>query len=421
LREYVRSKVPEYMVPSVFVAIEEMPLTANGKLDRKRLPSPQFEQRENVVAPRESTELQLFQIWSDVLRREDFGVRDNFFDLGGHSFAAMTLMSRVSELYQRKIAIRTIFECPTIELLARYLQEEVACAPPSVIVPIQPRGTRRPFFAVHPLGGLVHYYIPLARRLGKEQPFYGIQVYGIDVGQTPLSVMEEVAAIYVEDMRRIQPAGPYQLGGYSFGAVVAYEMAQQLYAAGEEVSLLVLIDTTAPTADDDTLSSAGEAIPEPELENLPEWLGMFGLHVDESEMEATSVQDFAERYMRRHGIKGDLSTYLQLYRATEANLIAKRHYRAKPYPGRIALFRGNAPGEPDSGWSRLAPDRVSVYHFDIAHDYFLFEINIEAVAARLSSCLAQSASPGPLSPEALPAVGGERPRPLSGGAGTTPS
>ncbi len=390
-RTYLKERLPEYMVPMAFVQLAKLPLTANGKLDRKALPSPQPDTGGHYLAPRESTELQLFQIWSEVLRREDFGVRDNFFDLGGHSLVAITLSSRVSEVYNKQVPVRTVFENPTIEMMARYLRREVACAPPSVILPIKPQGTRRPFFGVHPLGGLAHYYIPLARSLDKDQPFYGLQVYGLEVGQTPISVIEEMASLYLADVRRIQPAGPYQIGGYSFGGLVAYEMAQQLYEAGEEVSLLALFDTGLPSGESDDLSLSEEDLEKPKPEFLVEWLELFGFKVDESEVTSMPILEFGERYMKRAGIKGDLNIYLQLYRASVANALAGRRYKPKPYPGRITLFRGNDPGEHDYGLRNFAPGKVDVHCFDVKHEKLLSAPNIPALAAQLSRCLAAAA------------------------------
>jgi amino acid adenylation domain-containing protein len=388
LRAHLSLALPEYMIPAAYVYLESLPLTPNGKLDRRALPAPHPISPDRVLAPRESTELYLFHIWSDVLRREDFGVRDNFFDLGGHSLAAVTLSSRVSELYEKKMPMRTVFEYPTIELMARYLRREIAFVPPSAVVPIQPRGTRRPFFSVHPRSGLVHYYIPLARHLDQDQPFYGLQSYGMDQEQSPTGSVEEMASKYVADLRRMQPDGPYQIGGWSLGGLVAYEMAQQMYAAGEEVSLLALFDTIVPSVDASESPLTEEELREPKPEHLIQWLLLYGLPFDKEEVMSMPVRDFGQLYMNRFGVKGNLNTYFQLFRTEVANAMAARHYNPQPYPGRIALFRGNKPGKRDYGWGELAPSKVEVYCFDASHEKFFDDPNIPALAAQLSICLA---------------------------------
>ena len=281
LREYLRGKLPEYMVPAAIVELERMPLTANGKLDRKALPAPELDISEDVILPRDSTELQLFHIWVDVLKRANFGVRDNFFDLGGHSLTAVTVAARVSEIYGEKMPVRTVFDCQTIEKMASYLRKEIALVPPSSVIPIQPLGTRLPLFCVHAASGLAQVYIPLAQSLGRDQPFYGLQSYGLEVGQTPISTIEEMAARYLIDVRRIQPVGPYQIGGYSFGGTVAYEMAQQLYAAGEEVSLLVMFDTAPRSRYRDSELPTEEELKIQEQRFLVNLIEESGLPVDE--------------------------------------------------------------------------------------------------------------------------------------------
>jgi thioesterase domain-containing protein len=210
----------------------------------------------------------------------------------------------------------------------------------------------------------------------------------LEVGQTPLSTVEDMASIYLAEVRRIQPTGPYQIGGYSFGALVAYEMAQQLYATGDEVSLLVIIDAGPPRGNKKKLDLSELDILEPKPAHVIRWLKLYDFQVDENEINSMPLPDFAERYMDRHGIKGDLNIYLQLYRAAVASRIAKYRYRPRPYPGRITLFRGNNPGEHDFHWGQFAAGGVDVYRFDVGHQYMLSDQNIPALAAQLSSCLA---------------------------------
>ncbi|HEX8128490.1 MAG TPA: amino acid adenylation domain-containing protein [Pyrinomonadaceae bacterium] len=266
LRTYMKEKLPEYMVPSAFVLLDELPLTPNGKVDRRALPAPDLDRAEaggSFIAPRDFLEQPLIKIWENVLGVKPIGVTDNFFDLGGHSLLALRLMGEIQQQFGRELPLAILFEQPTVEHLARALQQQFETLPHSPLVPLQPHGTRRPLFFVHVGSGQVLCYLELARQLGTDQPFYGLQDTSIyapegDEEAVPDIPIEKMAAYYIESLRAVQPAGPYLLGGWSFGGLIAYEMAVQLTARGEDVPLLFLIDTGTPEfirelgAEDDT-------------------------------------------------------------------------------------------------------------------------------------------------------------------------
>ncbi|HKQ08282.1 MAG TPA: thioesterase domain-containing protein, partial [Blastocatellia bacterium] len=398
LREGLSRRLPEYMVPAAFVMLGELPLTANGKLDRKALPAPVHRASEEILLPRDSTELQLFEIWSAVLGIDNFGIQETFFDLGGHSLSAVSLAVKVSDVYGKNIPVRAVFDHQTIEQMACYLREEVAIVPPSTVIPIQPRGSRLPFFCVHAASGLAQIYIPVSRRLGKSQPFYGLQACGLEVGQAPLSDIREMAAKYLADIRTIQPAGPYQIGGYSFGAIVAYEIAQQLKAAQEEVALLAIFDATPRSG------SANGPLTEAELQAhehqyLINRLENVGLAVDDIKSKSLSellqlnlAYEIEENHMVMELTEAQ---YLRLLRVRVLNPHAARQYTPRPYPGRITLFRRHdAPGQQhDYGWEKLALGGVDVYCFDSDHDHFMSDPNAVAVAAQLAGCLGNAGLP----------------------------
>jgi thioesterase domain-containing protein/acyl carrier protein len=398
LREQLSQRLPDYMVPTAYVEMASLPLTANGKLDRKALPAPVHRAQEDILLPRDSTELQLFQIWGEVLGIDNFGIQETFFDLGGHSLSAVSLAVKVSDVYGKNVPVRAVFDHQTIEQMACYLREEIAIVPPSTVVPIQPRGSRPPFFCVHAASGLAQIYIPLSRHLGKSQPFYGLQAYGLEVGQIPLSDVREMAARYLADIRNIQPTGPYQIGGYSFGAIVAYEIAQQLKAAQQEVALLAIFDATPRSGSANgqlteaelraqerqylinRLENAGLAVADIQSKSLSELLHLnLAYEIEENHM----VMELTE------------AQYLQLLRVRVLNPHAARQYVPRPYPGRIALFRRHqAPTqEHDYGWEKLALGGVDVYCFDSDHDHFMSDPNAAAVAAQLAVCLGNAGLP----------------------------
>jgi surfactin family lipopeptide synthetase C len=249
LRRFLKDKLPDYMVPSAFVAMESIPLTGSGKVNRNALPAPDQSGSATdsitFVPPRDTLELQLTLIWEDVLGIGPVGITDNFFDLGGHSISAVRLMAQIQKQFGRDLQLAVLLQGATIEQLARVIREREDAPQWSPLVPIQPKGTKTPFFCVHPVGGQVLCYRHLARSLGQDQPFYGLQAPNLEEVETAPSI-EEMAAQYLEEVRRVQPDGPYLLGGWSFGGVVAFEMARQLQKVGQEVSQVVILDTVSP-------------------------------------------------------------------------------------------------------------------------------------------------------------------------------
>ncbi len=246
LRKYLRAKLPEYMVPAVFVFLDRFPLTPNGKVDRKALPAPvrsitQTESR--PTAPRDALELHLTKLWEKTLGVQGVNLGDNFFDLGGNSLMAVRLFSELRKLTGRILPLSTLFQAPTVEKLADILRQDGWSPSWSSLVPIQPGGSKPPFYCVHGAGGNVLLFRDLARYFGADYPFYGLQAKGVDGSKNYLTSVEEMASHYLKEIQQFQPEGPYYLGGFCMGGQVAYEMAQRLRKNGEEVKLLVLINT----------------------------------------------------------------------------------------------------------------------------------------------------------------------------------
>ncbi|HEV7218850.1 MAG: alpha/beta fold hydrolase [Terriglobales bacterium] len=189
------------------------------------------------------TAKRLTQVWQELLGVEPIGLDQNYFDLGGDSSLAVQLFSRIASVFKVQLPLATLFDAPTIAELSEVLRHEVSAAHWSPMVAIQPLGSRPPFFCIHGAGGNVLIYRDLSRHLGPDQPFYGLQSQGLDGTSPPLKTIEEMAVIYVADIRKVCPHGPYYLGGYCMGGTVAFEVAQQLTAQGEQIALLALFDT----------------------------------------------------------------------------------------------------------------------------------------------------------------------------------
>ncbi|MHC5825844.1 MAG: thioesterase domain-containing protein, partial [Nostoc sp.] len=240
--------------------MDAIPLTPNGKVDKRSLPTNDGirpNTTKSFVAPRNFTELALVKTWENLLNTTPIGIADNFFELGGHSFLAVRLMAQIHDRFGHNLPLSTLFENPTIERLATIVSQPVLESSNSHLVAIQSNGDKIPFFCMHGAGGGVRDYFNLSRRLGEDYPFYALQDTSSQEEPEILSV-EKTAARYLQEIRQIQPNGPYLLGGHCYGGVLAFEMAQQLQRQGQTVGLLVVIDTIIPETaikpaeDDDT-------------------------------------------------------------------------------------------------------------------------------------------------------------------------
>jgi pyochelin synthetase len=246
VKEHLRGKLPEYMVPAAVVILDRFPLTPNGKVDRKTLPAPARSAAEAGTASvmsRDSLDLQLIKLWEKVLNVRPIGLQDNFFDLGGNSLGAVRLFAEMRKLFGRSFSLSILFQAPTVEKLADIIRKDGWSPRWSSLIPIQPGGSKPPFFCVHGGGGNVLIYRELARHLGADYPFYGLQARGLDGSGDYLTTTEAMAESYLSEIRELQPEGPYYLGGFCMGGQVAVEIAQRLVRDGQQVNLLFVIDT----------------------------------------------------------------------------------------------------------------------------------------------------------------------------------
>ncbi|MGZ4122694.1 MAG: thioesterase domain-containing protein, partial [Tumebacillaceae bacterium] len=288
MRRHLLVKLPEYMVPSIYVVLEELPLTPNGKVDRKNLPAPdgaRHAQGENYVPPRDLVELEMAKIWEEILLVKPIGAFDNFFALGGNSLKALALMGAIRKRFDLELPLTALFRTPTIAEICDYFRGNTTLAP-EVLVPIQQgEGDRTPLFLVHPHGGGVLSYFHLARTLGREETVFGLQAVGYESEESPLNSITEQADRYVEEIKRVAPHGPYRLAGWSFGGMVAYEMARRLETAGEQVEFLGLIDVH-PFGLEDEMHFDSIPLEEPELVQYAVILGL-----DEANIATLSEAD----------------------------------------------------------------------------------------------------------------------------------
>ena len=246
LREHLKRRLPEFMVPAAFVTLDSFPLTPNGKVDRKALPVPGLAAAAATVPPRDELEEKLQKVWQEILQTGPMGITDNFFELGGHSLLAIRLLNEIKKFTGIEIPITELFQGATIEHLASIVRG-TATVRRTVVQQIQAGGNQPPFFAAVLAGVNALGYIPLAKHLGPDQPFYTLQTPGPGPHDTkrPYSQKEyeQVAGEYISAMRTVQPEGPYHIGGTCEGARIAFEMARILEGQGQTVNLLAVIDT----------------------------------------------------------------------------------------------------------------------------------------------------------------------------------
>ncbi|WP_158240647.1 non-ribosomal peptide synthetase [Telmatospirillum siberiense] len=242
LRGRLEAILPDYMIPSLFVSLSTLPMTPNGKVDRKALPAPSRSAPISYVAPRTATEAKLAALWTARLGLGRVGIHDNFFTIGGDSLVAAQLIADVQKAFGREMSLATMFHASTIAELAEQLDRDEAHDPLASLLPLRAGAKDLALFCIHPVVGLSWAYGGLLRHLGGECAVYGLQARGIGGDKRLPESLEEMADDYLAQIRQVQPRGPYHLLGWSLGGVVAFAIAQRLRSAGEQVAFLTLLD-----------------------------------------------------------------------------------------------------------------------------------------------------------------------------------
>ena len=257
LKEFLKQKLPEYMVPSAFVLLSALPLTPNGKIDLRALPIPDLtkDHLETFVAPRTPTEAAIAEIMASVLGLKQVGIYDNFFELGGHSLLATQVISRLRQTFNLEFPLRRFLESPTVEGLAKTLENlrenyhqgqngsvPMAKIVSNCLVPIQIEGNQPPLFCIHPAGGQVMAYQTIANCLAGDRPIYGLQSRAINDPNQEHNSIESMAREYTKAIRQKQVDGPYYLMGWSMGGVLAVSIAKQLEQQQQKIAFVGLVD-----------------------------------------------------------------------------------------------------------------------------------------------------------------------------------
>jgi amino acid adenylation domain-containing protein len=407
LRQYLQNKLPDYMIPSAFVFLNALPLTPNGKIDRLALPAPNFTQQStslNYVSSSDDIEQQLIQIWETVLGIKPIGIQDNFFELGGHSLLAVKLFIEIEQKLGIKLPLSSLFPSATVENIAQIIRQEKEIKPQvktlwSSLVGIQTEGKKPPLFCIHSLGGELLCYQKLSMFLGTEQPIYGLQPQGLDGQQPPLTSIEDIATHYIQAIQSIQPQGPYFLAGYSFGGVVALEIAQQLDKQGQKVAMLAMFDTCRPGYSQRL--SFLQRIPI-HLDNIVHqgtdylWHKVLGFR----QLVTYYLQQAYKNYFNNtpSGLEispnlADTDSYLDII---GANIQAMKKYTFQVYSGSVTLFRteddnrGDAVGvkyDPQFGWGDIVTGGLEIHYIPGSHLSLLDEPYVQVLAEKFQTCL----------------------------------
>ena len=406
LRAFIDSQLPNYMIPHPIIFMNELPLTPNGKLDIEALPDPleviNESTADTAVFPRTQLESELAKIWADVLGLKSVGVTDNFFEMGGHSLLAVSLFQKIEANLGKKLPFLTLFQCPTVAEMAQSFNQLAEDSEWNSLVTMQSGNSEKtPFFYMHGLGGGVVDYGELTRLVGEDQPAYGILAQGVDGKSEPHKTIEAMAQNYIDIIRNVQPTGPYLLGGYCYGGVVAFEVARQFEAAGESVEFVAIFEGYAPLPhhEQERLWQNPKQIIH-FLQNIPYWLHEFQqLGRDKMWTRALRKLRISRKRIQQkmgfetsigvHDLIDDAAEVPALYQKLMAvQLSARRQYQAGPINGRVALFRTRArplfrSHDPRMGWQKVAKGGVSVHMIAGEHFNILERPYVESLATTL--------------------------------------
>ncbi|HEX8559178.1 MAG TPA: amino acid adenylation domain-containing protein [Pyrinomonadaceae bacterium] len=360
LSNHLAEKLPRHMIPSAFVFLDSLPLTASGKVDKRALPKPSGDKEAgDYVEPRNIKEQALADIWQLLLGVERVGARDDFFELGGNSLLMMQVIARVKKVFDVSLPVAAFYQSPTVESLAEQIRklqrsplleaginltrDERPAGRHPVIVELQPAGSNPPFFLAHTLGGHLGDCLELAQELGAlDQPVYGLQARGLDDDAEPYTRIEEMATSYADAVLSVQAEGPFRLGGYCSGGLLAFEVARRLRERGHEVELLALIGAQPTPGGSVSLADMRR---DPEVLPIVAFCGELKIAVGEDVLRALDSTGRREKVWEEFRLQSPeyaenlgRTMFERLYRVYVADAVALINNVPRPYAGRVVLF-----------------------------------------------------------------------------------
>lgn len=398
--------MPEYMTPNAIVALEKLPRNTNGKIDRKALP-PAFTTAgdagirtsdgdpDSFVAPRDIIERQLAEMWQTTLGISHISVRASFFSLGVGSLAALRLVTKMNRIYAMDLGLANLVSNSSIESIANLIRNKVAATSTSCIVPLKTDGDELPLFIIHGVGGNIINFYGLAMRIDSCQPVYGIQAQSLLHGEPGLLRLEDMAAHYIHEIRKVQPHGPYRLLGYSFGGTVVLEMAHQLRAAGEPVAPLGMLDARSSHYED------GFKRQMPVQEKVSRRVNRFRGNTGRLSLRNRIAYIYDKIRTRSMRFGCALAASLNMKQVPsfmkspyDINYVAIKRYKPRPYDGKMVLFRASeqefADAPRDLGWSLIFRQGVEIHEIEGDHERIFLEPSIDMLAAELQKAIQQA-------------------------------
>ena len=393
LRSWLGERLPDFMIPAIFVSLDSLPLTPNGKVDRRALPIPDFSQTSSNhqhIEPKDELELRLVKLWERLLQRHPISIDDNFFELGGHSLLAVRMITQLEKEFGKPLSLALLFHAPTIEKMAEVLRDQGWQPRWSSLVPIQTGGSRPPLFCVHADGG-AFFYTNFTAHLSPDQPLFGIQARGLDGKEAPFTNVKEMAQQYIREIRSVQPKGPYIISGFSMGGVVVYEMAQQLLLNGEPPGLVIFLDAPSP--------------------NYPEMLENHNKSVSNKlkkffDLSATEklerlITRTSKRWRELHDeilsrlyllIRRPLPPALRIHVVRKTNQRIADMYQPLPYSGPVTVLRASeqTPGaKPDRtlGWRHYVTGTIDDFVIPGDHETVYQEPNVRLLTQQIQLCI----------------------------------
>ncbi|MCP6758275.1 MAG: thioesterase domain-containing protein, partial [Fischerella sp. CENA71] len=411
LKNHLKSRLPDYMIPAQIVVLDELPLTPNGKIDRKALPAPNLEIEGLYTAPRNEVEQKLAQLWSAVLERQEIGIHNNFFDLGGHSLLAIKLLNNIQQVFGQQLALSSLFQNPTIAQLAEQICHTGVQQSHRDLLLLQPQGNATPVFCFPGANGHGFYFQDLATNLGNEHPVYGLETPGRD-GLSPLPNSVELhASQLIEVLRQQQPKSPYILVGYSSGCAVAFEMAFQLEQQGEKIEFLAILDSGLVTHPEYLSNRTEIDWIWQLLQRIEALKGVsFGLEYTDLAVQSDDQArwNLAAEYLYKHNVLPEhstldlLKTNMQVMKVLTLNYANYQPQHSISAP--IVLFRAQEVHEIvvrelqafsdydllDWGWQTYTQKPVKVISIPGNHGQMLYEPNVKILATQLQRAMVEA-------------------------------
>jgi len=346
LKDFLKEQLPEYMIPTAFVLMDKFPMTVSKKVDRSQLPIPKWAtttKNQPFTVPNSPTEKVLYKIWQELLGIPDLSIHDDFFELGGHSLIAVNMMSKIDQQIGRKVPLAALLKHATIHQLGQLLDQQAEATFNDSLVPIKTTGNKPPLYLIHGGGLHVLMFQTLAANMDAEQPIYALQAKGLNGEGNALNRIENMAAHYIAEIQKINPDGPYALAGYSFGGLIAFEMAKQLKAANKKVLMLSVFDTVIKPELTDFEHSFAEKITTlgkkvawnlKDMVNNPKGNLSYRKYVYQRRFNNWKLKFFKEGKVHTTNKDIRLANIVN-----QSNFEAWRNYQITPYSGDLYLFR----------------------------------------------------------------------------------